>query len=171
MLATIRRGLSTGEIFFKLFSSRYFVVSGWKIYCSPSQGRMFSAWLIVTLTQTNNPFFSGFLQRPWWVFCPRSSWCQLRRWLMKARSSSTSMTSSEKLPSFSRRPFLHLSHSWHASSISRYGPSLIWPKLTRMFSKVDPFMSHIQFANASPIYCKMFSKCYVLYIHMISNDQ
>merc|ERR550517_2390624 len=40
--------------------------------------------------------------------------------------------------------------------------------IARMFSKVDPFMSHIQFANASPIYCKMFSKFYVLYIHMIS---
>ena len=113
---------------------------------------------------SNWGFFSGFRQRPWWVFCRRNTWFRSRRWSTTARSSWTSTTSWAKWRSFRREPFLHLSIRPH------FIQSSIWFRPTRISSEAD-LNRHIPFGIAKPIYCKMFSKFHVLYIHMISKDQ
>ena len=135
-LAITRRGQSTGWFFFTL---------------------------VAVLGQTED-FFSGFRQRPWWVFCRRNTWFRSRRWSTTARSSWTSTTSWAKWRSFRREPFLHLKIRPHLIQSS------IWSRPTRISSEAD-LNRHIPFGIAKPIYCKMFSKLHVLYIHMISKDQ
>ena len=163
MLATTRRGQSTGE-----FSTLDFLfrMSGSVALClalrlrftpwrnwSKLISRLFLSHRVLDFAQNVHLILSGFRQRPWWDFCPRSSWCQLKRWSTMARSSSTSTTSWAKLPSCNRREqFLLLSNTptlaVHISSWSE--SNLIW--IDENLFKGRPPTFIYQFAIASPPY-------------------
>ena len=151
-LAITRRGQSTGW-FYIYYILYIYMTTGW-----------FSFTLVADLNQTEDLFSSGFRQRPWWACCRRNTWFRSRRWSTTARSSWTSTTSWAKWRSFRREPFLHLSIRPHLIQSS------IWFRPTRISSEAD-LNRHIPFGIAKPIYCKMFSKFHVLYIHMISKNQ